>query len=363
MSASSRARSDPLLRMPEAAALVGIGELRKRLAALAREFPEHKAELSREFTALADKVEALDRDIKQDVGTFSAEVKEVVLADATQSLRDNLAGLSDDLVAKIIDKVTTEAAQPLRKELGERSRNQKKSLDGALSKFKASVIDALKGQDEKILGVKRQFTTTVKSVTDALGKIKSEFQSQTEAHEQAWAQAIARAEEIKAIQPKQGPIGPMPKHQVKDGKIRFERDVGKWGKWIDITRTILPVRNRRLDGGGGGMSGLNKIEVERVICEFLKDTTVVQGVTEYHVLPTDHALYVRAIDGPIDVYLRSAADPSTCPVEVKRSEDSPHPVNVYPVAPETIESQDCRIINLKKWSLRLKIYDGNWKEY
>ena len=137
------------------------------------------------------------------------------------------------------------------------------------------------------------------------------------------------------------------------------------GSWWRKEQGAWELMHRPAKGGvSGGFSAQN---VELLICKFLSETTPVNNVSAYQVKRTDRALYVRAVDGPVDIFLLTAGvdadgyDP--CPIEIKRSEDSLFPVNVFPRSGETIEGEDCRIININKWSLRLKVSNGNWKEY
>lgn len=116
------------------------------------------------------------------------------------------------------------------------------------------------------------------------------------------------------------------------------------------------------DGGGGG-SRLRPVDVEKLVCQFLRETTLVQGVTEYAVQPDDRSLYVRAIDGEITIHLRDAGDPSTCPIEIKRSEDSTHNVNYEAQGGQLIDGHPSRSILQPAFSIRLRPVDGEWKEY
>lgn len=50
------------------------------------------------------------------------------------------------------------------------------------------------------------------------------------------------------LQGSDGEAGPMPKHEIRDGEIRFEIKPGKWGRWIKIKQP-----SRFVGGGGGGV--------------------------------------------------------------------------------------------------------------
>ena len=54
-------------------------------------------------------------------------------------------------------------------------------------------------------------------------------------------------------QGKPGPIGPMPKHQWKGTRLRFERSPDVWGKWTDLEGQPGPAT-----GGGGRASAAAK---------------------------------------------------------------------------------------------------------
>lgn len=78
----------------------------------------------------------------------------------------------------------------------------------------------------------------------------------------------------------QGDIGPMPKHEIKEGRIRFEMAPGKWGKWLDIAEIAFPY----MRGGGnlatkGDLEGIDSAEKEQI--EILK-SLLKPGYTAYY---------------------------------------------------------------------------------
>ena len=52
-----------------------------------------------------------------------------------------------------------------------------------------------------------------------------------------------------------GPVGPMPKHEWKGTKLRFQQTGGKWGKWTDLQGPAGKSGGGVFVGGGGSGSG------------------------------------------------------------------------------------------------------------
>ena len=54
---------------------------------------------------------------------------------------------------------------------------------------------------------------------------------------QARAEEARRQEFLDAARGEQGPAGPMPDHEWKGTKLRFQKPDGTWGKWVDLRGT------------------------------------------------------------------------------------------------------------------------------
>lgn len=64
----------------------------------------------------------------------------------------------------------------------------------------------------------------------------------------------------KVLEGEPGPIGPMPKHQVRNGEVRFEQPDGLWGPWIETQAS-----GQSNPGGGGPLSFNTYTLVEQAV--------------------------------------------------------------------------------------------------
>lgn len=59
---------------------------------------------------------------------------------------------------------------------------------------------------------------------------------------------------VAGLEVREGPIGPMPRHEWKNTSLRFEEEPGVWGKWVDL-------QGPKGDPGLGGGVGIIKQQV------------------------------------------------------------------------------------------------------
>ena len=80
-----------------------------------------------------------------------------------------------------------------------------------------------------------------KRARQARAEVEAEQERRKELHaEAAWSRIVAEA---------RGEIGPMPRHQWRGTRLRFEMAPGEWGKWVDLEG---PPGAPGSGGGGGG---------------------------------------------------------------------------------------------------------------
>ena len=85
-----------------------------------------------------------------------------------------------------------------------------------------------------------------------------------------------------------GEKGNPPKHEYKNGLLRFEKPDGNWGKWIDLKELTITMGGRTLHRGGA-----NYIDSET-------PTGTINGVN------TSFTLANTPVDGSLKVYLNGA---------------------------------------------------------
>lgn len=112
---------------------------------------------------------------------------------------------------------------------------------------------------------------------------------------------------------KQGKTGPIPKHEIKGKKIRFEKPDGKWGEWIDLeARQIIhfPLGNGGTvtppDPGGGSSWGLSDLPIPCEVSVYIGAAVILDGgVAKLALADTLTNSFVRGI-------VEEKPTPTTC---------------------------------------------------
>jgi hypothetical protein len=102
-----------------------------------------------------------------------------------------------------------------------------------------------------------------------------------------------------------GDTGPMPDHEIdkKAGKVRFRRDDGTWGAWLEVKREIIDRTVTVKDSGGRGEQVTQAIaDLERLNYNIQPIKTVVE---DYPVQGRDFTIVVDASSTAVTVTLPS----------------------------------------------------------